>query len=234
MSESPQRFQYPSSPRQLGRWIEVGSEGFDEECELDVGASKESFPTGLSKEIPIVSLSGGTPGAGLKKETPNTGLSKEIPITGLNKESPNTGLNKETPNTGLNKESPNTGLNKEKTPHKDKPFIASHFSPPLHLAIECNANEPSLLNSYQPQPARSLLSSPTFHERIPKYSVFVDVERTGQSMSVSMKQRMMEERAFFLCDVMGLPKTCTAEGLFTVRVDAGVQNRTLRFCLPVM
>ncbi len=207
LSESPQRFQYPSSPRQLGRWIEVGSEGFDEECELDVGASKESFPTGLSKEIPIVSLSGGTPGAGLKKETPNTGLSKEIPIT---------------------------GLNKEKTPHKDKPFIASHFSPPLHLAIECNANEPSLLNSYQPQPARSLLSSPTFHERIPKYSVFVDVERTGQSMSVSMKQRMMEERAFFLCDVMGLPKTCTAEGLFTVRVDAGVQNRTLRFCLPVM
>ena len=225
LSESPQRFQYPSSPRQLGRWIEVGSEGFDEECELDVGASKESFPTGLSKEIPIVSLSGGTPGAGLKKETPNTGLSKEIPITGLNKESPNTGLNKETPNTGLNK---------EKTPHKDKPFIASHFSPPLHLAIECNANEPSLLNSYQPQPARSLLSSPTFHERIPKYSVFVDVERTGQSMSVSMKQRMMEERAFFLCDVMGLSKTCTAEGLFTVRVDAGVQNRTLRFCLPVM
>lgn len=225
LSESPQRFQYPSSPRQLGRWIEVGSEGFDEECELDVGASKESFPTGLSKEIPIVSLSGGTPGAGLKKETPNTGLSKEIPITGLNKESPNTGLNKETPNTALNK---------EKTPHKDKPFIASHFSPPLHLAIECNANEPSLLNSYQPQPARSLLSSPTFHERIPKYSVFVDVERTGQSMSVSMKQRMMEERAFFLCDVMGLPKTCTAEGLFTVRVDAGVQNRTLRFCLPVM
>ena len=225
LSESPQRFQYPSSPRQLGRWIEVGSEGFDEECELDVGASKESFPTGLSKEIPIVSLSGGTPGAGLKKETPNTGLSKEIPITGLNKESPNTGLNKETPNTGLNKEKP---------PHKDKPFIASHFSPPLHLAIECNANEPSLLNSYQPQPARSLLSSPTFHERIPKYSVFVDVERTGQSMSVSMKQRMMEERAFFLCDVMGLPKTCTAEGLFTVRVDAGVQNRTLRFCLPVM
>ena len=216
LSESPQRFQYPSSPRQLGRWIEVGSEGFDEECELDVGASKESFPTGLSKEIPIVSLSGGTPGAGLKKETPNTGLSKEIPIT------------------GLNKESPNTGLNKEKPPHKDKPFIASHFSPPLHLAIECNANEPSLLNSYQPQPARSLLSSPTFHERIPKYSVFVDVERTGQSMSVSMKQRMMEERAFFLCDVMGLPKTCTAEGLFTVRVDAGVQNRTLRFCLPVM
>ena len=252
LSESPQRFQYPSSPRQLGRWIEVGSEGFDEECELDVGASKESFPTGLSKEIPIVSLSGGTPGAGLKKETPNTGLSKEIPITGLNKESPNTGLNKETPNTGLskeipitglnketpntalNKETPNTGLNKEKPPHKDKPFIASHFSPPLHLAIECNANEPSLLNSYQPQPARSLLSSPTFHERIPKYSVFVDVERTGQSMSVSMKQRMMEERAFFLCDVMGLPKTCTAEGLFTVRVDAGVQNRTLRFCLPVM
>lgn len=225
LSESPQRFQYPSSPRQLGRWIEVGSEGFDEECELDVGASKESFPTGLSKEIPIVSLSGGTPGAGLKKETPNTGLSKEIPITGLNKESPNTGLNKETPNTALNKEKP---------PHKDKPFIASHFSPPLHLAIECNANEPSLLNSYQPQPARSLLSSPTFHERIPKYSVFVDVERTGQSMSVSMKQRMMEERAFFLCDVMGLPKTCTAEGLFTVRVDAGVQNRTLRFCLPVM
>lgn len=225
LSESPQRFQYLSSPRQLGRWIEVGSEGFDEECELDVGASKESFPTGLSKEIPIVSLSGGTPGAGLKKETPNTGLSKEIPITGLNKESPNTGLNKETPNTGLNKEKP---------PHKDKPFIASHFSPPLHLAIECNANEPSLLNSYQPQPARSLLSSPTFHERIPKYSVFVDVERTGQSMSVSMKQRMMEERAFFLCDVMGLPKTCTAEGLFTVRVDAGVQNRTLRFCLPVM
>lgn len=225
LSESPQRFQYPSSPRQLGRWIEVGSEGFDEECELDVGASKESFPTGLSKEIPIVSLSGGTPGAGLKKETPNTGLSKEIPITGLNKESPNTGLNKETPNTGLNKEKP---------PHKDKPFIASHFSPPLHLAIECNANEPSLLNSYQPQPTRSLLSSPTFHERIPKYSVFVDVERTGQSMSVSMKQRMMEERAFFLCDVMGLPKTCTAEGLFTVRVDAGVQNRTLRFCLPVM
>ena len=225
LSESPQRFQYPSSPRQLGRWIEVGSEGFDEECELDVGASKESFPTGLSKEIPIVSLSGGTPGAGLKKETPNTGLSKEIPITGLNKESPNTALNKETPNTALNK---------EKTPHKDKPFIASHFSPPLHLAIECNANEPSLLNSYQPQPARSLLSSPTFHERIPKYSVFVDVERTGQSMSVSMKQRMMEERAFFLCDVMGLPKTCTAEGLFTVRVDAGVQNRTLRFCLPVM
>ena len=216
LSESPQRFQYPSSPRQLGRWIEVGSEGFDEECELDVGASKESFPTGLSKEIPIVSLSGGTPGAGLKKETPNTGLSKEIPIT------------------GLNKESPNTALNKEKPPHKDKPFIASHFSPPLHLAIECNANEPSLLNSYQPQPARSLLSSPTFHERIPKYSVFVDVERTGQSMSVSMKQRMMEERAFFLCDVMGLPKTCTAEGLFTVRVDAGVQNRTLRFCLPVM
>ena len=216
LSESPQRFQYPSSPRQLGRWIEVGSEGFDEECELDVGASKESFPTGLSKEIPIVSLSGGTPGAGLKKETPNTGLSKEIPIT------------------GLNKETPNTGLNKEKPPHKDKPFIASHFSPPLHLAIECNANEPSLLNSYQPQPARSLLSSPTFHERIPKYSVFVDVERTGQSMSVSMKQRMMEERAFFLCDVMGLPKTCTAEGLFTVRVDAGVQNRTLRFCLPVM
>ena len=225
LSESPQRFQYPSSPRQLGRWIEVGSEGFDEECELDVGASKESFPTGLSKEIPIVSLSGGTPGAGLKKETPNTGLSKEIPITGLNKESPNTGLNKETPNTALNKEKP---------PHKDKPFIASHFSPPLHLAIECNANEPSLLNSYQPQPARSLLSSPTFHERIPKYSVFVDVERTGQSMSVSMKQRMMEERAFFLCDVMGLSKTCTAEGLFTVRVDAGVQNRTLRFCLPVM
>ena len=225
LSESPQRFQYPSSPRQLGRWIEVGSEGFDEECELDVGASKESFPTGLSKEIPIVSLSGGTPGAGLKKETPNTGLSKEIPITGLNKE---------TPNTALNKETPNTGLNKEKPPHKDKPFIASHFSPPLHLAIECNANEPSLLNSYQPQPARSLLSSPTFHERIPKYSVFVDVERTGQSMSVSMKQRMMEERAFFLCDVMGLPKTCTAEGLFTVRVDAGVQNRTLRFCLPVM
>ena len=225
LSESPQRFQYPSSPRQLGRWIEVGSEGFDEECELDVGASKESFPTGLSKEIPIVSLSGGTPGAGLKKETPNTGLSKEIPITGLNKE---------TPNTGLNKETPNTALNKEKPPHKDKPFIASHFSPPLHLAIECNANEPSLLNSYQPQPARSLLSSPTFHERIPKYSVFVDVERTGQSMSVSMKQRMMEERAFFLCDVMGLPKTCTAEGLFTVRVDAGVQNRTLRFCLPVM
>ena len=216
LSESPQRFQYPSSPRQLGRWIEVGSEGFDEECELDVGASKESFPTGLSKEIPIVSLSGGTPGAGLKKETPNTGLSKEIPIT------------------GLNKETPNTALNKEKPPHKDKPFIASHFSPPLHLAIECNANEPSLLNSYQPQPARSLLSSPTFHERIPKYSVFVDVERTGQSMSVSMKQRMMEERAFFLCDVMGLPKTCTAEGLFTVRVDAGVQNRTLRFCLPVM
>ena len=216
LSESPQRFQYPSSPRQLGRWIEVGSEGFDEECELDVGASKESFPTGLSKEIPIVSLSGGTPGAGLKKETPNTGLSKEIPIT------------------GLNKETPNTGLNKEKPPHKDKPFIASHFSPPLHLAIECNANEPSLLNSYQPQPARSLLSSPTFHERIPKYSVFVDVERTGQSMSVSMKQRMMEERAFFLCDVMGLSKTCTAEGLFTVRVDAGVQNRTLRFCLPVM
>ena len=225
LSESPQRFQYPSSPRQLGRWIEVGSEGFDEECELDVGASKESFPTGLSKEIPIVSLSGGTPVTGLSGETPTTGLSKEIPITGLNKESPN---------TGLNKESPNTGLNKEKTPHKDKPFIASHFSPPLHLAIECNANEPSLLNSYQPQPARSLLSSPTFHERIPKYSVFVDVERTGQSMSVSMKQRMMEERAFFLCDVMGLPKTCTAEGLFTVRVDAGVQNRTLRFCLPVM
>ena len=225
LSESPQRFQYPSSPRQLGRWIEVGSEGFDEECELDVGASKESFPTGLSKEIPIVSLSGGTPVTGLSGETPTTGLSKEIPITGLNKESPNTGLNKETPNTALNK---------EKTPHKDKPFIASHFSPPLHLAIECNANEPSLLNSYQPQPARSLLSSPTFHERIPKYSVFVDVERTGQSMSVSMKQRMMEERAFFLCDVMGLPKTCTAEGLFTVRVDAGVQNRTLRFCLPVM
>ena len=225
LSESPQRFQYPSSPRQLGRWIEVGSEGFDEECELDVGASKESFPTGLSKEIPIVSLSGGTPGAGLKKETPNTGLSKEIPITGLNKE---------TPNTALNKETPNTALNMEKNPHKDKPFIASHFSPPLHLAIECNANEPSLLNSYQPQPARSLLSSPTFHERIPKYSVFVDVERTGQSMSVSMKQRMMEERAFFLCDVMGLSKTCTAEGLFTVRVDAGVQNRTLRFCLPVM
>ena len=225
LSESPQRFQYPSSPRQLGRWIEVGSEGFDEECELDVGASKESFPTGLSKEIPIVSLSGGTPGAGLSGETPTTGLSKEIPITGLNKE---------TPNTALNKETPNTALNKEKNPHKDKPFIASHFSPPLHLAIECNANEPSLLNSYQPQPARSLLSSPTFHERIPKYSVFVDVERTGQSMSVSMKQRMMEERAFFLCDVMGLPKTCTAEGLFTVRVDAGVQNRTLRFCLPVM
>lgn len=225
LSESPQRFQYPSSPRQLGRWIEVGSEGFDEECELDVGASKESFPTGLSKEIPIVSLSGGTPVTGLSGETPTTGLSKEIPITGLNKE---------TPNTALNKETPNTALNKEKTPHKDKPFIASHFSPPLHLAIECNANEPSLLNSYQPQPARSLLSSPTFHERIPKYSVFVDVERTGQSMSVSMKQRMMEERAFFLCDVMGLPKTCTAEGLFTVRVDAGVQNRTLRFCLPVM
>lgn len=225
LSESPQRFQYPSSPRQLGRWIEVGSEGFDEECELDVGASKESFPTGLSKEIPIVSLSGGTPVTGLSGETPTTGLSKEIPITGLNKE---------TPNTALNKETPNTGLNKEKPPHKDKPFIASHFSPPLHLAIECNANEPSLLNSYQPQPARSLLSSPTFHERIPKYSVFVDVERTGQSMSVSMKQRMMEERAFFLCDVMGLPKTCTAEGLFTVRVDAGVQNRTLRFCLPVM
>ena len=225
LSESPQRFQYPSSPRQLGRWIEVGSEGFDEECELDVGASKESFPTGLSKEIPIVSLSGGTPVTGLSGETPTTGLSKEIPITGLNKE---------TPNTALNKETPNTALNKEKTPHKDKPFIASHFSPPLHLAIECNANEPSLLNSYQPQPARSLLSSPTFHERIPKYSVFVDVERTGQSMSVSMKQRMMEERAFFLCDVMGLSKTCTAEGLFTVRVDAGVQNRTLRFCLPVM
>lgn len=225
LSESPQRFQYPSSPRQLGRWIEVGSEGFDEECELDVGASKESFPTGLSKEIPIVSLSGGTPVTGLSGETPTTGLSKEIPITGLNKE---------TPNTALNKETPNTGLNKEKTPHKDKPFIASHFSPPLHLTIECNANEPSLLNSYQPQPARSLLSSPTFHERIPKYSVFVDVERTGQSMSVSMKQRMMEERAFFLCDVMGLSKTCTAEGLFTVRVDAGVQNRTLRFCLPVM
>lgn len=225
LSESPQRFQYPSSPRQLGRWIEVGSEGFDEECELDVGASKESFPTGLSKEIPIVSLSGGTPVTGLSGETPTTGLSKEIPITGLNKE---------TPNTALNKETPNTALNKEKPPHKDKPFIASHFSPPLHLAIECNANEPSLLNSYQPQPARSLLSSPTFHERIPKYSVFVDVERTGQSMSVSMKQRMMEERAFFLCDVMGLPKTCTAEGLFTVRVDAGVQNRTLRFCLPVM
>lgn len=225
LSESPQRFQYPSSPRQLGRWIEVGSEGFDEECELDVGASKESFPTGLSKEIPIVSLSGGTPVTGLSGETPTTGLSKEIPITGLNKESPNTALNKETPNTGLNKEKP---------PHKDKPFIASHFSPPLHLAIECNANEPSLLNSYQPQPARSLLSSPTFHERIPKYSVFVDVERTGQSMSVSMKQRMMEERAFFLCDVMGLPKTCTAEGLFTVRVGAGVQNRTPRFCLPVM
>lgn len=225
LSESPQRFQYPSSPRQLGRWIEVGSEGFDEECESDVGASKESFPTGLSKEIPIVSLSGGTPVTGLSGETPTTGLSKEIPITGLNKE---------TPNTGLNKETPNTALNKEKTPHKDKPFIASHFSPPLHLAIECNANEPSLLNSYQPQPARSLLSSPTFHERIPKYSVFVDVERTGQSMSVSMKQRMMEERAFFLCDVMGLPKTCTAEGLFTVRVDAGVQNRTPRFCLPVM
>lgn len=225
LSESPQRFQYPSSPRQLGRWIEVGSEGFDEECELDVGASKESFPTGLSKEIPIVSLSGGTPVTGLSGETPTTGLSKEIPITGLNKE---------TPNTGLNKETPNTALNKEKTPHKDKPFIASHFSPPLHLAIECNANEPSLLNSYQPQPARSLLSSPTFHERIPKYSVFVDVERTGQSMSVSMKQRMMEERAFFLCDVMGLSKTCTAEGLFTVRVDTGVQNRTLRFCLPVM
>ena len=225
LSESPQRFQYPSSPRQLGRWIEVGSEGFDEECELDVGASKESFPTGLSKEIPIVSLSGGTPVTGLSGETPTTGLSKEIPITGLNKE---------TPNTALNKETPNTALNKEKNPHKDKPFIASHFSPPLHLAIECNANEPSLLNSYQPQPARSLLSSPTFHERIPKYSVFVDVERTGQSMSVSMKQRMMEERAFFLCDVMGLSKTCTAEGLFTVRVDAGVQNRTLRFCLPVM
>ena len=225
LSESPQRFQYPSSPRQLGRWIEVGSEGFDEECELDVGASKESFPTGLSKEIPIVSLSGGTPVTGLSGETPTTGLSKEIPITGLNKE---------TPNTALNKETPNTALNKEKTPHKDKPFIASHFSPPLHLTIECNANEPSLLNSYQPQPARSLLSSPTFHERIPKYSVFVDVERTGQSMSVSMKQRMMEERAFFLCDVMGLSKTCTAEGLFTVRVDAGVQNRTLRFCLPVM
>ena len=225
LSESPQRFQYPSSPRQLGRWIEIGSEGFDEECELDVGASKESFPTGLSKEIPIVSLSGGTPVTGLSGETPTTGLSKEIPITGLNKESPNTGLNKETPNTGLNKEKP---------AHKDKPFIASHFSPPLHLAIECNANEPSLLNSYQPQPARSLLSSPTFHERIPKYSVFVDVERTGQSMSVSMKQRMMEERAFFLCDVMGLSKTCTAEGLFTVRVDAGVQNRTLRFCLPAM
>ena len=85
----------------MGRWIEVGSEGFDEECELDVGASKESFPTGLSKEIPIVSLSGGTPVTGLSGETPTTGLSKEIPITGLNKETPNTALNKETPNTAL-------------------------------------------------------------------------------------------------------------------------------------